>query len=483
MKFDEQLRMKKAMDVLNSKITIVLPDLMSSNQKLGERLKNKLKVSTLFNNIEHRNRKYLKGFIDSSNKRAIFLKTGLEMNKAIKQSNKNIQSLCNQMQDDLVLQNMDFLINEKKLINENTEQETHMKINNLIQTMKKAIKPSLFDKSDEDKKELKILTEEEMAKRKEYIGNKITKEQDNLQTNINTYVNVMNNTFKNGNFEKEENKAKIKRDFHRFVDAINFQKNIQFINYKKPKPIPIKDKETANLIQIKKLLYPNNMKKEIKDKNKNNESGHVIKRNSSMNNIYNLRGPGLLGKTTDINLAEKLKNIEVNGQDTMQVLTKLAVQKDYLTERMKQKLKRVNSLIEIKLPFLSNYENILNYLNRKNNSSNQSKNISENNSSEMMVFSPISESKRNICKVEPFMKRKLLALKNDINIIDHNNELFKKNFLENDKMTIYNQLKGSLGKINIKILRKRNNESPSHKDESKKGENVFITSKKCPIQK
>ena len=42
MNIDDQLRMKKAMEALNSKLTLVLPDLMSSNTKLGERLKNKL---------------------------------------------------------------------------------------------------------------------------------------------------------------------------------------------------------------------------------------------------------------------------------------------------------------------------------------------------------------------------------------------------------------------------------------------------------
>ena len=169
MNIDDQLRMKKAMEALNSKLTLVLPDLMSSNTKLGERLKNKLKVSTLFNNIEHRNRKYLKAFIYNANQRANFLKTGLELNKAIKQSKKNMSSLCKQMEGDLILKNMDILLNEKKLISENTEQETHMKLNNLINTMKRAIKPPLFTKRDEEKKELKILTENEIDKIKDYI--------------------------------------------------------------------------------------------------------------------------------------------------------------------------------------------------------------------------------------------------------------------------------------------------------------------------
>ena len=482
MKLGEQLRQKKAMNLLNSKITIVLPELMSSNTKLGERLRNKLKVSTLFNSIEHRNSKYLKGFIKSSNIRANFLKTGLEMNKAIKQSTKNITSLCNEMKGDLILQNIDLLLNEKKILNENTEQETHIKINNLLQTMKKAIKPPIYYKNEDDKNEIKILTEEEMDKMKDYIRNKITKEQDSLQTNITNYVNVVNNTFKNNNFQREENKAKVKKDFNRFVESLNFGKNIQLINYKKSKPQPIKDRETANLIRIKKLLYPTNLKKKgLKEENKKKGFGYTIRRNASMNNIYSMRNYGEFGKTTEMNNADKLKNIDVSGQDTMQVLTKLAEQKDYLTERMEQKLKRVNSLIEIKLPFLSNYENILNYINRKNKSSIQNKYLSEIDNNEKMVFSPQSQLRNNQSELKPFMRRKILALKNDIQIIDYKNELFNKKFFEDKRMTIYNKLRGTLEKINMKIYRRKERESII--DTDKKGDNVFITAKKVSIQK
>ena len=423
-----------------------------------------------------------KGFIKSSNIRANFLKTGLEMNKAIKQSTKNITSLCNEMKGDLILQNIDLLLNEKKILNENTEQETHMKVNNLLQTMKKAIKPPIYYKNEDDKNEIKILTEEEMDKMKDYIRNKITKEQDSLQTNITNYVNVVNNTFKNNNFQREENKAKVKKDFNRFVESLNFGKNIQLINYKKSKPQPIKDRETANLIRIKKLLYPTNLKKKgLKEENNKKGFGYTIRRNASMNNIYSMRNYGEFGKTTEMNNADKLKNIDVSGQDTMQVLTKLAEQKDYLTERIEQKLKRVNSLIEIKLPFLSNYENILNYINRKNKSSIQNKYLSEIDNNEKMVFSPQSQLRNNQSELKPFMRRKILALKNDIQIIDYKNELFNKKFFEDKRMTIYNKLRGTLEKINMKIYRRKERESII--DTDKKGDNVFITAKKVSIQK
>jgi hypothetical protein len=477
MNIDDQLRMKKAMDALNSKLTLVLPDLMSSNTKLGERLKNKLKVSTLFNNIEHRNRKYLKAFIYNANQRANFLKTGLELNKAIKQSKKNMSSLCKQMEGDLILKNMDILLNEKKLISENTEQETHMKLNNLINTMKRAIKPPLFTKRDEEKKELKILTENEIDKIKDYISDKIIKEKNNLVNNINIYVNELNNSFGNGKYEKGKNKNQIKKEFHRFVDNLNFVKDIKLINFKKPKPIPIKDKESANLLRIKKLLYPTkSIRKEVIEPIKTKEKEYtIIKRNASMNSIYDIKNLDKIGKTVDINEKDKVKDIDVSGQDTMQILNKLAKQKDYLTQRMDNKLRRVNSLIEIKLPFISNYELILKYVNSQNKKGIKNKNLSENNDNEKMIFSPISEDRSNRYKIQPFMRKKILSLKNDINIISHRSELFKKQFYENKQMDIYHKLKESSNKLYLRHASK--NDVDSYEN-TKKGEKVFITSKK-----
>ena len=477
MNIDDQLRMKKAMDALNSKLTLVLPDLMSSNTKLGERLKNKLKVSTLFNNIEHRNRKYLKAFIYNANQRANFLKTGLELNKAIKQSKKNMSSLCKQMEGDLILKNMDILLNEKKLISENTEQETHMKLNNLINTMKRAIKPPLFTKRDEEKKELKILTENEIDKIKDYISDKIIKEKNNLVNNINIYVNELNNSFGNGKYEKGKNKNQIKKEFHRFVDNLNFVKDIKLINFKKPKPIPIKDKESANLLRIKKLLYPTkSIRKEVIEPIKTKEKEYtIIKRNASMNSIYDIKNLDKIGKTVDINEKDKVKDIDVSGQDTMQILNKLAQQKDYLTQRMDNKLRRVNSLIEIKLPFISNYELILKYVNSQNKKGIKNKNLSENNDNEKMIFSPISEDRSNRYKIQPFMRKKILSLKNDINIISHRSELFKKQFYENKQMDIYHKLKESSNKLYLGHASKNYVDSYEN---TKKGEKVFITSKK-----
>ena len=473
-KFNDQLRQKKAMNILNSKLTLVLPDLMSSNTKLGERLRNKLKASTLFNSIENKNRKYLKGFILSSNQRANFLKTGLDLEKSLKQSKKNINSLCDEMECDIILRNMDVILNEKKVLNENREQETHLKINNLLNVMKKALKPVVFNKKEDDKKDVKILTENEMEKAKDYVGNQIIKEQNIILNNINNYANRFNSTFMNDNFKNSENKVIIKRDFNRFIDTLDFEKDIKLLNYKKPKPIPIKDKETVNLLKIKKLLYPSSLKiKELKN------SISKIKRNASMNNIYDDISSSHLGKTVDnISNLEKIKNIDVSGQDTMQILNQLAEQKNYMSERMEQKLNKVNSLIEINLPYLNNYENILNYIKGKNTTNLESKKIQENNSSEKLIFSPLSDQSDSKIEIKPLIKQKLLALKKDIQIINHKSVLFHKNFYENKNMTIFNKLRGDLEKGYNRDINKSDNDSSHILNNMKKGENVFITEKK-----
>ena len=53
-------------NLINDKISVILPELLDRNMKLTDRLKSKLKVSTFLNNTEIRNQKYLKIFLSSS---------------------------------------------------------------------------------------------------------------------------------------------------------------------------------------------------------------------------------------------------------------------------------------------------------------------------------------------------------------------------------------------------------------------------------
>ena len=96
--------------VILNKIKKNLPELMSRNLMLGERLKNKIKVSSFMNNTENKNQKYLKNFVISSGKRVKDLKTGLELKKVMKKGINNLSSIYNNINNDLIIKNSDFLI-------------------------------------------------------------------------------------------------------------------------------------------------------------------------------------------------------------------------------------------------------------------------------------------------------------------------------------------------------------------------------------
>ena len=467
---------QKNLDILNSKISLILPELMSRNIKLGERLKNKLKVSTLFNNIEHRNKKYLKGFIFSSNKRARDLKTGLEMSKAIKQSTKKLTLLCNQMKDDLILKNTDILLKEKKLLSENTEQETHSKINDFIHTIKNAIKPPTTFRISSSKKFIKSMSEEEITKAKEIMGIKILKEENDIQDKINKYINKMRSSFDNKDYEM--NKIKIKKDFNKYTENMYLENNIKFINYKRAKPQQIKDKESANLVRIKKFLYPSNFdfdeKKEKENKANKQNNNIILKRNSSMNDIY-LSKKNETTKNTQ-NIEDKLKNIDVSGKDTMEILNNLVDQGELLSERLQKKLEKVNNLIEINLPFPSNYELILNYIKKhpylKNNN---------NLNKSYELVQPISDERKTKKKIKitPIMRSKLLSIREDIDIETNKDDVLKKNLIKSSSLPYIikqNSIKNNNNNNIDKSINLKSSEINSTNAEQK-SESVFITSK------
>ena len=465
---DDVDKKQKKMDLLNSKISVVLPELMSRNLKLGERLKNKLKVSTLFNNIEHRNKKYLKGFILSSNKRAKDLKTGLEMNKAIKQSAKKLTLLCNQMKNDLILKNSDILLEEKKLLSENTEQETHKKINDFLHTIKEAIKPPTSTESIENKKLIRSMSEEEMRKVNNILSNKIIKEENDIKQIIDNYITKMRSCFDNDNYEK--NKIKIKKDFNKYTEDMILGNNLKFINYSKANPLQIKDKESANLVRIKKFLYPSNF--DLKELNENQSNNILLKRNESMNDIYNSKSQKLKESPTT---ESKLKNVDVNGKDTLEVLNNLVDQGEYLSERLNNKLQKVNSLIEMNLPFLSNYELVLKYIKKHPNL----RKYQDNRRKE--YFSPNSKDIINKkARIIPDMRNRLLSIKE--NIEKRTDEFLEYN-LNNSiflpKITNYKS-SSSCSKINSgksNIFKSSDNIESTNSFDGK-SDSVFITSKK-----
>ena len=337
--------------VILNKIGATLPELMTRNLTLGERLKNKIIVSSFMNNTEHKNQKYLKYFVISSGKRVKDLKTGLGLKKVMKKGINNLLPICHNISNDIIIKNGDFLIKEKKLINEKTEQETHTKINELIKGIKHIIKPIKIIKKQVSHKIIKSLSEQELFKAKNCIHHEMNKDQKRLKNSINFYINKLNTV------------AAIKpKEFQKIASNLYLQSNLKMINYSKPKLTHVKDIESSNLLRIRKHLIQSVASKNgKKEKDIENDSFNDEKLKNYENIVYKKPSTSIIN----------------NSNDTLNVLKYLAYQNKSLDKKAKKNLKAINSLIDIKLPYCSNYYRTIKYCKDEQNIKN--KNLSMDN--------------------------------------------------------------------------------------------------------
>ena len=307
-------------NIINEKLKLILPELLARNLKLIDRLKNKLKVSTFLNNTENRNQRYLKIFLSSSDKRVRDIKTGLELSKAVKQSSKNLSNLCSKIDNDIILQNSDFLSSEKKLLNENTEQETHMRINSLISNMKNMVKKiSNYHVPKSSTNNSKYLSKSYINNINNILKNKLENEKNIVNYKINSYKSKLKDSLLD------------KREFKNFADSIDIT-NLKLLNYKKPEPIPIVDRESSSMARIKNVLYPlmAQSNKTIRQK--------IINLNPK-NNLSN----------NNLSFNENGKS-QISDKNSFGVLKGLSSISQKLTMKIDKTVKKVNSLLDIKLP-------------------------------------------------------------------------------------------------------------------------------------
>ena len=509
---------KKKMVILNNKLETILPELMNRNLKLMDRVRNKLKVSSFFNNIEERNKKYLRNFIFSSDKRIKDLKTGVQINNAIKQSSEVMSVLCNQMDNDIIIKHSRQLLKEKQLVKEKTEQETHNKIEELLNNLRTAIRNPKEKKEEIDNKEEKSFTAKEINEVKDYIGDKIKNEEMKTNNKISNYLRKLNYIFKtieeknneknNKNDDEEEGirkiHLKIKKALNKLSENFYIKKNIKLINYSKPKPFQIQDKEGANLKRIKNCLYPSPLDKIIQEKDEKdnlNESDISLQTQtilSSDSNSNNKDDENKLNKNSSLSYIrssiqpdsdfyegnkeeDELNMIKTAGKDTLEVLNSLATQGKYLSEKFDKKFEKINSLIDLNLPYPKNYELILNYSKFQNSPNVKNKYISfyPKTTKIKKIFGSRNDGNRSLPHINNNMKRKLASLKEDIA-----NKKFEKNMF--DSMFSYyigfsnKNLKKKIIKLkrNIKPKKMINHKISMDNILQKKRGTVFITLKK-----
>lgn len=353
-KLPEKLKITNTYNYKKNKIIInklnnSLPELMSRNINLIERLRNKIKVSSFMNNSEHKNQKYLNYFVISSGKRVNDLKTGLGLKRVMKKGTSYLAPICKHINNDVIIKNGDFLIKEKKLINENTEQETHNKINELIKDINHIIKPNNIEESPITNKVVRSVSGDELVKINNIIYHELSNDEKKINDKINFYVSKLNTV--------AETKP---REFHKIAHNTYLNSNIKMINYIKPKPVAIKDQEGANLLRIRKHLIQN-----ATNSSKKSNKNRTVEDEYEKTNVRNY-------------MNKKPTNSTAYNNDILNVLKNLANQNEHLADKASKNLKKVNSLIDIKLPYCSNYYRTIKYWKKLQNNKSAKNNSMDN---------------------------------------------------------------------------------------------------------
>ena len=471
---------------VGDKVQEVLPELINRNTKLGNRLKSKLKVSSLLNNIEIRNQNYLKELVSSSDRTVQDIKSGLNLPKAMKLSSEKLDLLNSKILNDCFMKKNNVIFNTKKNLKKNTEEETNMIIKKSINTLRNYINPTHknIPKPIIEVNKKKYLSESELSNAKKIIDNKIYDEEKKLKEKIKNYldkvkiINLTNIKSKDSYDYKIQKLNKDKnRDFYLFAKHFLLNNSdIQMIHYKKLIPPPIRDRSCPNLENIKENLFPNIKKGELNNENYvniNNSNGvKIINGMKYYQKFRNKRKAFIQDENENKNNYTDI--IINNKKDSFNTLKKIIIRNRSLITSSTKKFDTLSSLMDIKLPKISDYEIILNNENKrieeekkKNNKNNENNEDNEDN-----IFKNKQKDKysnQNIFSNSELMKE-FRALKNEIqslkgkkldieeNYIKHQEELknlvfaFDKNKIKKKKDNLINDN----GLINKKIFTENN---------------------------
>ena len=457
---------------LSKAIKALLPELMNRNTKLGKRLKSKLKVSSLLNNIELRNQYYLKELVSSSEKTVQDLKSGLDLPKAMKSSSDRLAPLNSKILNDCFMKKNNVIFNTKKALNRSTEEETNLIIKRSLSILRDCLNPTYkvleTQKSEEKKKN--FLSQAELSNAEMIIKNKIFNEEKLLKEKIKNYLekvkniklsNIKNNSdpydYKIQKLNKDKN-----RDFYFYAKHLYFDdNNIKMIHYKKVEPPPVRDRPCPNLESIKEKMFPN-----IKNGEINSENYININNSNGVKIIKSMKLFGKFGKKKKNEKKEENKNqinrsdiMINNNKDSFNILKKIIIRNRSLVNKSASEYNKLSLLIDINLPKLSDYEKIIDIENKKieeeKNKTIESEKNKEKKKNEMYnKFSNLELIKElRMLKGEiNFLKEKKLDI--DENYLKHQEELANAVYVF-DKKPVVNKMNNVMeddGLINRKII-------------------------------
>ena len=376
MRFSEASKIRKLgtkFTPLNKALNEYLPELLQRNKKIGQRLKSKIEVNFLLNNIELRNQSYLKKLISSSENTLQNIKSGVDLNTSTKLTQKKLSPLNFQILDDFFLRKNNVIINTKKNLLKNTEEESNAIIKDNLHIIKHYLNPTnvILEKTILELPTKKYLSKPELIEAEKVINNKIKQDEISINSRLKYYLDrVKTIKLASPKSTKEydpiwlkENRDKNK-DFYFYADNFSFiNKDVKMIHYRKLEPIPIRDKSCPNIKDINMKLFPN-IKEGKTDKdnylNIKNKNSVKIVNDTEILKKYNKRK--LIENVDDIDI----KDIQINNNknDSYNTLNRMVLRNKSLSTMNINRYKKLSALMDLELPKLSDYDLFIN--NNKN---------------------------------------------------------------------------------------------------------------------
>jgi len=458
-------REEKKYSPLNQALIECLPELMLRNLKKGQRLKSKVEVSFLLNNIELRNQAYLKKLVSSSEKTLQNIKSGLDFKKAMELSQGKLAPINYQILDDYFLRKNNVITNTKRHLGKNTEEESNGIIKSSLHIIKHFLNPTnkIAEEPEIDLPKKKFLSKSELMEAEKVIGNKLIQDENVLNTRVKKYLDRVQKiklTAPRNDNVYDPKWLKVNRDknkdFYFYADNVSLNNSdIKMIHYKKLEPIPIRDKSCPNLKEIKEKLFP-----DIKEGKVDKDNYVNIKNCNSVKIINEMQIKKKFGEKKFLDINGELSDVKINRKkkDSYNTLNRIVIRNKSLSKINNYRYKKLSSLLDIELPKLSDYDLMIHKRKKSLNNSEAIESTDNNKNNELMKKYHKWELMPEINAIKEEIKT-LQSQKIDIeqNYLRHKEEIINKTYMipnipvrKNAKKEIM-ELTNSEGLFNLNI--------------------------------
>ena len=458
-------REEKKYSPLNQAIIECLPELMLRNLKKGQRLKSKVEVSFLLNNIELRNQAYLKKLVSSSEKTLQNIKSGLDFKKAMELSQGKLAPINYQILDDYFLRKNNVITNTKRHLGKNTEEESNGIIKSSLHIIKHFLNPTnkIAEEPEVELPKKKFLSKPELIEAEKVIGNKLIQDENSLNTRVKKYLDRVQKiklTAPRNDNVYDPKWLKVNRDknkdFYFYADNVSLNNSdIKMIHYKKLEPIPIRDKSCPNLKEIKEKLFP-----DIKEGKVDKDNYVNIKNCNSVKIINEMQIKKKFGEKKFLDINGELSDVKINRKkkDSYNTLNRIVIRNKSLSKINNYRYKKLSSLLDIELPKLSDYDLMIHKRKKSLNNSEAIESTDNNKNNELMKKYHKWELMPEINTIKEEIKT-LQSQKIDIeqNYLRHKEEIINKTYMipnipvrKNAKKEIM-ELTNSEGLFNLNI--------------------------------